>query len=306
MPELLPRPADTEDAADAVNKVDADTAVGMEAAPRRRLIGYWWAPLILVGVGLSIAAWLRPFQDLQLSDLPDGVVASTAALDKGFAQPVGENFSYATRRSYSSGKGLLDVEIRSSLQPLGHGLVMRQDDWIDTAGRTVVYQERFILFRNLFSVHTRSREVAPLVHDIRGRSGWYNDSAEAIASLQQGATPESPAWSLEVNMDRVSDIDGKSLTLDTARYKRRLRCERSGEVDGAVVGTGFTGSYPKISCQNSTADQPADRQERRSEYAWLPTHGIFLLLGYRQQADSADGTDTTVKGSYVSFSASPP
>ena len=59
---------------------------------------------------------------------------------------------------------------------------MREDDWYDLGGRSVVYQERYVLFRNLFSVHTRSREVAPLVHDLMGRVGGYNDSAESITS----------------------------------------------------------------------------------------------------------------------------
>ena len=271
---------------------------------RNRWVGYWWAPLTLIALALAVIAYLHPYQPLELSDLSPQVVASAAELDPSFGKPVTRSFKYATRRSYSSPAGLLEVEIRVTLQPMGKGLVMRQDDWYDLGGRSVVYQERYVLFRNLFAVHTRSREVAPLVHDLMGRVGWYNDSAESISSTHEGATPDDDAWKLDLTMDRLSDTDGKSLTLQTTRYQRRQHCERSGRVDGAVIGAGFTGSYPKISCRSQANSQFS---ERRSEYAWLPEHGIFLSLGYQQQVGESAKPDARleVKGRYVSFEPLP-
>jgi hypothetical protein len=271
---------------------------------QNRLIGYWWAPVTLIGLVLAVAAYLHPYQPLALSDISPQVVAAAAVLDPSFGKPVARSFKYATRRSYSSPAGLVEVEIRVTLQPMGNGLVMRQDDWYDLGGRSVVYQERYVLFRNLFSVHTRSREVAPLVHDLLGRVGWYNDSVESLGSTLEGGTPDSAAWKLDLVMDRLSDTDGKSLTLQTTRYQRRQHCERSGQVDGAGIGAGFSGAYPKFSCRSHTSEQSA---ERRSEYVWLPEHGIFLSLGFQQAAETPEKPDTAleVKGRYVSFEPLP-
>lgn len=276
----------------------------MPTVTRNRLIGYWWAPVTLIALVLAVAAYLHPYQPLELSDLSPQVVAGAAALDSSFGKPVTHPFKYATRRSYSSPAGMLEVEIRVSLQPMGNGLVLRQDDWYDLGGRSVVYQERYVLFRNLFSVHTRSREVAPLVHDLMGRVGWYNDSAESLSSKLEGGTPDSAAWKLDLAMDRLSDTDGKSLTLQTTRYQRRQHCERSGQVEGAAIGAGFTGSYAKVSCTSHTSEQSA---ERRSEHVWLPEHGIFLSLGFQQAAEAPEkpGTALDVKGRYVSFEPLP-
>jgi len=259
---------------------------------------------MLIAVVLAVVAYLHPYQPLQLSDLSPQVVASAAALDPSFGKPVAHSFKYATRRSYSSAAGLVEVEIRVTLQPIGSGLVMRQDDWYDLGGRSVVYQERYVLFRNLFSVHTRSREVAPLVHDLMGRVGWYNDSVESLTSTHEGGAPGDDAWKLDLAMDRLSDTDGKSLTLQTTRYQRRQHCERSGQVEGAAIGAGFSGTYPKVICRSETTSQSAGR---RSEYVWLPEHGIFLSLGFQQAAETPEKPDTAldVKGRYVSFGVMP-
>ncbi|MES2413795.1 MAG: hypothetical protein V4614_08330 [Pseudomonadota bacterium] len=274
---------------------------------RQGLIGYWWAPVALVAVALAVIAYLHPYQPLDLSDLPPGLVASAGALNKGFGERVGRSFKYATRRTYSSPSGAIDVEIRVTLQPLENGLVMRQDDWYDVKGRNVVYQERYILFRNLFSVHTRSREVAPLVHDLMGRIGWYNDSVSSIDSQLQGSTPDAPDWKLDMTMARVSDTDGKGLTLQSTSYQRTLHCERAGNMDAASIGAIASGSYPRVSCISTSSDQPA---ERRSEYVWLPQHGIFLLLGFRQKGETmTTPTDNpgelAVKGNLVAFEVLP-
>lgn len=274
---------------------------------RQGLIGYWWAPVVLVAVALAVIAYLHPYQPLGLSELPPKVVSSAAILDKGFGERVSRSFKYATRRSYSSPSGVMEVEIRATLVPLENGLVMRQDDWYDIKGNNVVYQERYVLFRNLFSVHTRSREVAPLVHDLMGRVGWYNDSALSIESKVQGETPGAPAWKLDLAMARVSDTDGKGLTLQTTTYNRSLHCERSGDIDAAEVGAVDKGSYPRISCLNTSGDQLA---ERRSEYVWLPQHGIFLLVGYRQKGENMTTPADTpgelaVKSRYVKFEVQP-
>lgn len=276
----------------------------MPAITRNRLIGYWWAPVTLIALVLAVAAYLHPYQPLELSDLSPQVVAGAAALAPSFGKPVAHAFKYATRRSYSSPAGLTEVEIRVTLQPMGKGLVMRQDDWYDLGGHSVVYQERYVLFRNLFSVHTRSREVAPLVHDLMGRVGWYNDSVQSLSSTLEGGTPDSAAWKLDLAMDRVSDTDGKGLTLQTTRYQSRRHCERSGQVEGAAIGAGFTGSYAKVSCTSHTSEQSA---ERRSDFVWLPEHGIFLSLGFQQAAEAPEkpGTALDVKGRYVSFEPLP-
>ncbi|MES2510538.1 MAG: hypothetical protein V4625_11460 [Pseudomonadota bacterium] len=276
--------------------------------PRRQgLIGYWWAPVALIAVVLAVMAYLHPYQPLMLSDVPPEVVSSAAALDKNFGERVNRTFKYAIRRSYASPSGVMQVEIRSTLQPLENGLVMRQDDWYDIKGRSVVYQERYILFRNLFSVHTRSREVAPLVHDLMGRVGWYNDSARTIASQLTGSTPDAPDWKLDMVMARASDTDGKGLTVQTTNYQRKVHCERTGNLDAADIGAVAKGSYPRISCLSTSNDQQA---ERRSEYVWLPQHGIFLLLAYRQKGENmTTPTDNpgelAVKGNLLSFESLP-
>lgn len=271
------------------------------AAPRRKLLGYWWAPVMVLAVALTVMAYLLPYQALGLSELPGQVVDSASALDQAFGAPIKGTFKYSTRRSYLSPTGPMDVEIRVTLKPIGHGLVMREDDWYQANSRSAVYQERFILFRNLFALHTRSREIAPFVHDLMGRAGWYNDSVQSFKSKLDGTTPKSLSWTLDVATDRLSDTDGKGLLLDSKPYQRRLHCERSGELAAAEIGPAFKGVYPKISCRSTASDQPA---ERRSDYAYLPEHGIFLLLSYQQQTGPS-AEKLAVTGSYVSFEALP-
>ncbi|MDB5967471.1 MAG: hypothetical protein JWQ72_3971, partial [Polaromonas sp.] len=207
--------------------------------PKRRLLGYWWAPVMVLAVVLAVLAYLRPYQALELSDLPPAILASATTLDQAFGAPVRHAIKYSTRRTYSSPTGPMEVEIRVALHPMGFGLVAREDDWYYVKGHTVVYQERFILFRNLFSLHTRSREVAPFVHDLMGRAGWYNDSTQTMTPRLSGGTPESPGWTLDLATDRVSDTDGKGLLLQTTAYQRNLHCERAGQLDGADIGASF-------------------------------------------------------------------
>ena len=270
-------------------------------APRPKLLGYWWAPVMVLAVALAVMAFLQPYQAIGLSELAPQVVESASELDKALGAPVKGAFKYSIRRSYLSPTGPMEVEIRVTLQPIGHGLVMREDEWYEIKGRNVVYQERFILFRNLFALHTRSRERAPFVHDVMGRIGWYTDSVQSFKSKLEGATPESPSWQLNVTTDRMSNIDGKGLLQQSTPYQRDLHCEYSGELAGPEVGAAFKGSYPKISCRSSASNQPA---ERRSEYAYLPEHGIFLLLSYQQQTGPS-AEKLAVNGNYVSFEALP-
>lgn len=267
---------------------------------RKRLMSYWWAPITVLAVIVAVLAYLHPYRDLELSDLSPSVIDSVATLDKAFKRPVRHTLKYSTRRTYTSPTGPTEIEIRVTLTPIGGGLVMRQDDWYQLKGKTVVYQERFILFRNMFSLHTRSREVAPLMHDLMGRIGWYNDSTKSVGSKVEGGTVESPSWIMDVATDRLSETDGKGLTRVTKPYKRRLHCEHHGEVDGIEIGSMFKGSYPRVICRGTGTDQPA---ERVSNYAYLPEHGIFLLLSYQQKAENADTLE--VKGNYVSFEVMP-
>ena len=272
------------------------------SASRQRLLGYWWAFVTILAVVLAVAAYLQPHQALQLSDLQLSLQDSINALDKSFGAPVKRSFKYSTHRIYSSSTGPMEVDIRVTLEPLGGGLVLRQDDWYYLKSKTVVYQERYILFRNMFSLHTRSREVAPLVHDMLGRIGWFNDSTQSISSKVEGGTPDSPLWKMDISMDRLSETDGKGRTRQTTPYQRRMQCERSGQVDGSEIGSAFKGSYPKVTCKSMASKQLTER-ERQSDYAYLPEHRIFLLLGYQQQAGGADKLD--LKGSYATFEILP-
>ena len=106
---------------------------------------------------------------------------------------------------------------------------------------------------------------------------------------------------------RASDTDGKGLTVQTTNYQRKVHCERIGSLDAADIGALTKGSYPRISCLTTASDQ---RVERRSEYVWLPQHGIFLLLAFRQKGDNlTTPTDNpgelAVKGNLLSFEALP-
>ncbi len=267
----------------------------------RAAAGYWWILAVIIALALTGMAYLQPYLQVELSDLPPQVRKATAELDRQFGKPVEQSFQYAIRRSYNSQRrGSMEVEVRVTLRPLGEGLVQRQDDWYDLDGRTVVYQERYVLFRNLFTVHARTRETAPFVHDLMGRMGWYNDTAQNVNSKVEGGTPVSPGWKLTATLDRVSDTESRSLSLNTSVYQRSMACERSGETDGKFMGTGFGGTYPKVTCRIRTSDPPT---ERNSEYAYLPEHGIFLLLNYRQKEDNKQTMD--VNGNYLSFKVQP-
>ena len=266
----------------------------------QKLMSYWWAPLTVLAVVLAVLAYLRPYQELEVADVSPSVIDSLNTLDKSFGTPVKNSYKYSTRRTYSSPNGPIEVEIRMKLSPLGGGLVMRQDDWYDLKDKNIVYQERFILFRNIFSLYRRSREVAPLVHDLMGRVGWYNDTLQSLESEVKGGQAESPSWAMDVTTERLSETEGKGLTRQTTPYQRRLHCERTGEVEGSAIGSTFKGSYPKISCRIVASDQPG---ERLTNYAYLPDQGIFLLLGYQQSAEKTEKVEVT--GSYVSFEVVP-
>ena len=266
----------------------------------QRLLSYWWAPITLVVLVLLGYAYLQPHQELDLSDLSEQVQVNAATLDKSLGSSVNQSFKYTTRRTYSSNEGPLDVEIRATLTPLGGGLFRRNDDWVDIKTQRVVYQERFILFRNLFVLHIRSREVAPAKHDFMGRLGWYNDTTKNMQSSVQGKMPanfsNNVEWSIDVVTDRLSDTDGQGLLRSTTAYKRTLHCERAGDLQGSDIGAAFKGTYPKVTCRSASTNQAT---ERRSDYVYLPAHDIFLLLNYQQQLSSSD--QLGAKANYSSF-----
>ena len=271
---------------------------------RQKLLSYWWAPITVVVLVLAVYAYLQPHQELDLSDLSEQVQANAAALDKSMGASVSRSFKFTTRRTYSSTEGPLDVEIRATLTPLGGGLFRRNDDWVDIKTQHVVHQERFILFRNLFPLHIRNRDVAPVRHDFMGRLGWYNDTTKSMQSTVQGKMLDNfannAAWRLDVTTDRLSDTDGQGLLRSMTPYKRTLHCERAGSVQGAEIGAAFQGSYPKIACNGLSSNQAAGR---KSDYVYLPEHDIFLLLGYRQQLSVDDHLG--VKANYTSFAQLP-
>ena len=264
-------------------------------------MGYGWLALVVAALLLVSLAYLQPYRQVELSDLPETVRAATRRLDAAFGKPVAQSFQYSMRRSYmSKRRGAMEVEVRVTLRPLGDGLVQRQDDWYDVQGKNVVYQERYVLFRNLFTVHVRTRETAPFVHDLMGRVGWYNDAAQAVNARMEGGDPISPDWKLDATLDRVLDSESRSLSLNTAVYQRSIKCQRSGEVAGSLIGAGFGASYPKVTCSIRTNDPPS---ERISEYVYLAEPGIFLLLNYKQHEDNQQTMD--VSGSYLSFKVLP-
>jgi hypothetical protein len=280
--------------------IPAVSAISAASAKRQRLLSYWWAPITVVILILMGYAYLQPHQELDLADLPEQVQANAATLDKSLGSSVNQSFKYTTRRTYSSNEGPLDVEIRATLTPLGGGLFRRNDDWVDIKTQHVVYQERFILFRNLFTLHIRNREVAPAKHDFMGRLGWYNDTTKNMQSTVQGKMPanfsSNALWSLDVVADRLSDTDGQGLLRSMTPYKRTLHCERVGDLPGSDIGAAFKGSYPKVTCRSIATNQT---KERRSDYAYLPEHDIFLLLNYQQQLGTAD--QLGAKANYTSF-----
>ncbi|MET0312216.1 MAG: hypothetical protein ABW051_09210 [Burkholderiaceae bacterium] len=258
---------------------------------------YWWPPLALLAVAAAVLAWLHPYRPVLLEDIPAEVRAATARLDKLAGPAVASTFLFTSHRSFVSKKEPVDVEIHAKLEPMGDGLVMRQDDWYETGERSAVYQERYVMYRNLFSVHTRSRDIAPVMKDLLGRVGWYNDSARTLTATQKGASPQDEGWALDVRMDRTSDNENSSgITQATTSYQRTIACVRSGTVEGPAVGKGLEGTYPKVTCRQRNTDQSA---ERVSDYAWLPRHGIFLLLGYQQQGADAESLEAT--GTYDDF-----
>lgn len=283
-----------------VNPYNVLMTTPAESLKREKLLGYWWAPITVVILVLAVYAYLQPHQELDLSDLSEQVQANAATLDKSLGSSVNQSFKYTTRRTYSSSEGPLEVEVRATLTPLSGGLFRRNDDWVDIKTQRTVYQERFILFRNLFILHIRNREVAPARHDFMGRLGWYNDSTKSMQSSVQGKMPanfsSNAAWTLDVKTDRVSDTDGKGLLRSTIPYTRTLHCERAGDVQGSDIGAAFKGSYPKVSCRSTATNQTS---ERRSDYVYLPEHDIFLLLNYQQQLGSADQLGS--KANYTSF-----
>lgn len=270
--------------------------------PRQWLtLRYWWPPLALLAVVVAVIAWLHPYKPVTLADIPEPVRGEAERMDKLTGPPIRNSFQYSTRRNFTARGESEAVDIRVNLQPLGHGLLLRQDEWYGQNGHSVVFQERYVLFRNLFSVHTRTREVAPIMHDLMGRIGWFNDSASGLRGTIGPGTPDDPAWKLDVVLDRVSDTDGNDLTLKTTRYQRTISCVRSGTVEAATLGEGFTGTYPKVSCRQKNSDQAS---ERTSEYAWLARQGIFMLTNYQQQGSDSD--TLAVKGTYTSFKAIEP
>lgn len=271
------------------------------APARRKWLPYAWLLVTALALVLAGLAYLHPYKPLREEDLSPQVRAIADQLDTQFGKPVQpQSFSYTTRRTYATAKGPVDVEIRATLQPLSHGLMAREDEWYDLHTHDVIYQERYILFRNLFAVHSRTREKSPLMHDLLGRLGWYNDAAQTLHGTLQGGTPDAADWALSVSQERISDSDGGGFLVQSTAYRRDVRCQRAGDIDGPQIGNGFTGRYPKVVCQATTSNQPG---QRHSEYAYLADYGLFLLLGYQQQ--NAADTPLGANGRYLSFKALP-
>jgi hypothetical protein len=160
-----------------------------------------------------------------------------------------------------------DLVVKSRLQNLGDGFVLRSDDWYPkNGGAALMLEERSLLWANLFTLAYRYRQPVPGYHAIFENEGWVRHKTLSITTTFANVNPIATDWALAVTMTREEEQypDSKK-----SINQRSIDCSRSNQ---ALVN-----AIPAVKCQ--IMNSLGDKTDSTSVY--VKDAGIFV----RQASD---------------------
>lgn len=243
-------------------------------------LGY--AALFVAVAGTLLLALANREQSLQTNSLPESASAQLQWRHAGNSS--WKEIRYEANKTYTAPDGrAVDSRVESRLENLGNGLVRRSDNWYPKlAGNALVYEERYLLYANLFGLTARYREPAPVFHAIFENTGWFENKLVELEFRPPDLNVFSSQWLLEARLTQLQDrfpatVDGKTAELVT----KDIRC--------LPVLPDASGKRTTVSCQIKSQDGTT----RNSIYTFVHEVGIFILSEYRQVKD---GESESVRG----------
>lgn len=244
-----------------------------------------WAPLTLFTLVLLVIAFANQYRPVTLADIPSSVLASVDQANLKFTeQGIDKEIEYETRKTFTTPAGSVMSRISTKLKPLGNGFYLRHDDWRDENGMALLYEERYIIFRNLVSVHTRFREIAPFIHELMGGFGWHEDRVvDQHIEIALGF-PGVKSMTLRTTQKRDANTDHKNIGLRDTTYEREVVCTVGDAISGTRIHTSLVEQVNLVNCDAKRSHLDASMM---SQYAYIPSVGIFVLLDRNESGADA-------------------
>ncbi len=236
----------------------------------------WWAPLALIVVLIAVAAVALRYKPPDYQSFVSRLDESVNALESGLSSGGRVRAIRYTRKGIFNGpSGGQTAIITSVVTPISGGWLVRHDDWRDQFNQALVYQERYLMYRGLFSGHLQFREIAPFFHEIFGSLGWFNDEVRSETLSLTGDFPTGANGVLTINQKRLTDTDGQSVSPKATSYERNIQCTYDGVLDAQSIHKSLHGSRRVIACDvTSTNGAPS----RKNRLVHLGEFGIFMIL----------------------------
>ncbi len=258
----------------------------------------WWIPLAIIAVGIAVASFLLRYQPPNYESVISKLDDSTQKLDTLFAGEQNPKSLKFVRRSTYSGAGQSVIStITSEVTPIRNGWVLRVDNWRDQYNQALLYQERYVLYRGLFGVHTQFRDIAPFFHELFGSLGWFNDYVESMDVATKMDFLNGADGSVFLTQKRTADTDWRSAAATPTKYERRIECKRNWAMLGAKIHPSIRG---QVSISQCTSTYTNDFPSRTSRVAYLADHGVFVTL--ESSASSGERSESTAN-EFLEFEA---
>ncbi|HVE51840.1 MAG TPA: hypothetical protein VNB23_00505 [Ramlibacter sp.] len=245
----------------------------------------WGLPLVLVGGAVGLGAMHRE-KPLMAADLPSEAVRQLRW--PAGAETAWREIRYETLRTISlSGAPPVEVTVEHRLQNLGDGLVRRSDNYYPrNGGGALVHEERYLLYSNLFGLHSRVREPAPVFHLIFDDAGWFDTRLEALDLQLPEVAPADPGWLLKGRLTRSRDAFPQGTHGVPRPVTRDLGCRRSGD----------SGSRPAVAC----TFQDSDELRLESRFVYVQEVGLYFLASSDQTVPQEADRRQSVRLSEIS------
>jgi len=217
---------------------------------------FWWLPILVVVVGVSIGAVVLRYEPPDYRKIVDHQTRSISSLEGAASTlPPVKALRYARRSILVTQRGSNEVVGKSTVTPLGGGWLLREDDWYDKHGQALLYQERHVMYRGLFAVHSQYREIVPFLHQLFGSLGWRGD--ETVSQTATGKLPTGEVNEIvTVSQSNRTNIDWTTMgTVPLTDYQKSISCRPVGLISGSEIHGSVRGQHQLVACVISPPGQ---------------------------------------------------
>jgi hypothetical protein len=233
-------------------------------------------PLVVIVIGIAIASLLLRYEPPNYSEITSRFDDVAAVLGSRFAsEQEPRAIKFVRKSTYTSADRSEVSTITSEVIPIRHGWVVRIDNWRDQYNQALIYQERYVLYRGLFGVHTQYREIAPFFHELFGSLGWFSDEVVSLEVLPSANFPREATSTVSILQKRLTNTDWRSASMAPGTYERRIDCKHDGMMYGTKIHASIRGEVPTSVC---TSTYTNDFPTRTSRVAYLAEFGLYVTL----------------------------